>query len=79
MLAWKHQSSNPLNCEGLQHPPCCRHCPRRLDHCRLLDSLKKKKKKHYHKCREANGRVPKVDCRGYGNYAQGNGGIAEAD
>ena len=26
MLAWKHWSSNPLNCKGLQHPPCCRHC-----------------------------------------------------
>ena len=39
----------------------------------------KKKKRHYHKCREVDGRVPKADCRGYGNYAQGNEGIAEAD
>ena len=39
----------------------------------------KKKKRHYHKCREADGGVVEADCRGYGNYAQDNGGIAEAD
>ena len=40
---------------------------------------KKKKKRHYHQCCEADGGVPEADCRGYGNYAQGNGGSAEAD
>ena len=29
--------------------------------------------------READGRAPKVDCRGYRNYVQDNKGIAEAD
>ena len=40
---------------------------------------KKKKKKNYDKCREANGGAPEANCRGYGNYVQNNGGIAEAD
>ena len=45
MLAWKHRSRNPLNCEDLQHPPCCHICPRRLDLRHLLDSLRKRRRK----------------------------------
>ena len=39
----------------------------------------KKKKRHYNQCREADGGIPEADCRGYGNYAHGNGGSVEAD
>ena len=42
---------NPLNCEGLQHPPCCRHCSVHLDLCRLLDGLRKRTVKFKHEQR----------------------------